>query len=107
MRNNQAAGISLDNDLRDVIFANCIVGGNQDVGVFMSFSRQNRFNGCAIQNSGSYGAFLSHDDAGNGVQDVVFSGCHFLNNNGGVKLASTDDRSKYNAVVSSVFRGNA
>jgi hypothetical protein len=107
MRNNQAAGISLDNDLRDLVFANCIVDGNQDVGLFMRFSRQIGFNGCAIQNSGSYGTFLSHDEAGHGVQDVMFSGCHFLNNNGGIKLASTDDRSKYNALVSSVFRGNA
>ena len=107
MRNNQAAGISLDNDFRDSIFANCIVDGNGDVGIFMRFSQKIRFNGCAIQNSGSYAAFLSHDEGDNGVQDVVFSGCHFVNNNGGIKLASTDDNSKYNAVVSSVFRGNA
>jgi len=106
MRNNQAAGISLDNDFRDSIFANCILDGNQDVGIFMRFSQEIRFNGCTVKNSGSYGAFLSHDEAGNGVQDIVFSGCHLLNNNGGIRLASTDDKSKYNAVVSSVFRGN-
>jgi hypothetical protein len=106
MRNNQAAGISLDNDFREAIFANCILDGNQDVGIFMRFSQGIRFNGCAIRSSGSYAAFLSHDEAGNGVQDIVFSGCHLLQNNGGIRLASTEDRSKHNVVVGSVFRGN-
>lgn len=106
MINNNNAGISLDNDFRDSIFANCILDANGDVGIFMRNSAMIRFNGCAIQNSGSYAAFLGHDDSGRGVRDILFSGCHLLNNNGGIYVGSTEKQSGYISVLGSSFRGN-
>lgn len=106
MISNKNAGISLDNNFRNSIFANCILDDNRDVGIFMRNSSKIRFNGCAIQNSGSYAAFLGHDETGNGVRDIFFSGCHMLDNNGGVFVGSTEQQSGYISVVGSSFRGN-
>jgi hypothetical protein len=106
LANNNAA-ISLDLNLQDSIFSDCIADGNGDVGIFMRYGKQVRFNHCVIENSGSYAAFLSHDEASNGVHDVMFSGCQILQNkNGGIYVASTADKSDYTSVVGCVFRGN-
>ena len=107
MISNNNAAISLDNNLRDSIFSDCIADSNGDVGIFIRYSKQVRFNNCVIKNSGSYAAFLSHDESGNGVHDIMFSGCQILNNqNGGIYVASTEDKSAYTSVVGCVFRGN-
>ncbi|MFH0997178.1 MAG: right-handed parallel beta-helix repeat-containing protein [Pseudomonadota bacterium] len=106
MLNNNSAGISLDNAFSDSIFANCILDANGDVGIFMRNSSKIRFNGCTIQNSGSYAAFLGNDDNAKGVSDVLFSGCHVLDNNGGILVGSTNQQSGYISVLGSSFRGN-
>ena len=107
MKGNSGAGISLDNNLLDSIFSNCIVDSNQDVGVFARFSAELRFNSCTIKNSSNWAVFLGHDENNNGVYDIMFSSCQLLNNNGGILVSSTNDtQSNYTSIVSSVFRGN-
>lgn len=106
MINNNSAGISLDANFRDSIFANCILDTNGDVGIFMRNSSKIRFNGCTIQNSGSYAAFIGHDENNNGVRDIFFSGCHMLDNSGGIFVGSTEQQSGYISVSGSSFRGN-
>jgi hypothetical protein len=107
MKDNSGAGISLDNNLSDSIFSNCIADSNQDVGLFVRFATQLRFNNCVIKNSLNWAAYLGQDENGNGVHDIMFSGCQLLNNHGGIFLSSTNDtQSNYTSVVGSVFRGN-
>lgn len=107
MTANAYAAISLDNDLKDIIFSGCIADANGDVGIFMRYSEQVRFNHCVIKNSGSYAAFLSHDESNNGVFDVMFSSCQILNNLGGIYVASPAVVSEYTSVLGCVFRGNS
>jgi parallel beta-helix repeat protein len=106
MINNTNAGISLDNAFSDSIFANCILDTNGDVGIFMRNSSKIRFNGCTVQNSKSYAAFLGNDDNANGVSDILFSGCHVLDNYGGILVSTTEKESGYISVIGSSFRGN-
>ena len=107
MKNNSSAGISLDNDLSDSIFSNCIVDSNGDVGIFIRFSRELKFNNCTVKNSRNWAVFWGHDDENNGVFDVMFSNVQFLNNNGGLFMSSTASaQSANNSVVSCVFRAN-
>lgn len=109
MIDNNGAGISLDLGITDSIFSNCIVDGSGDVGIFIRFASELRFDHCVIKNSASWAAFMGHneeqDDAG--VHDSVFSGCHILNNVGGIMMSSeTQEQSSYNSIVGCVFRGN-
>lgn len=115
MLSNKNAGISIDNSLSDSVFANCIVDSNGDVGIFMRNALKIRFNGCIIQNSKSYAAFLSDDinSGTKGVADILFTGCHFLDNNGGINVSpSTGSTNAGNNsygfvnVLGSAFRGN-
>jgi hypothetical protein len=107
MKDNSGAGISLDNNLLDCIFSNCIIDSNQDVGIFARYSKELRFNSCAIKNSANWAVFLGHDENDNGVHDIMFSSCQLLNNDGGIFVSSTNDtQSSHTSIVSSVFRGN-
>lgn len=106
MRDNGYAGVSIDNDLRDSIFSNCIIDSNHQVGIFARFSQMVTFNDCRITNSGDYAVFLGHNEDDNGVLDYMFSTLQILNNKGGVFMSSPGDQSKYNSIVGCVFRGN-
>jgi hypothetical protein len=109
-RNNGAAGLSLDNDLRDVQFSTGRLESNGDVGIFARFSKSLSFNDIIISKNGSHGCFLSHQETGNGtgVQRMFFAGCMFLDNHGwGFWLASPSSESKSNAITASFFSGNA
>jgi len=107
MKTNNGAGISLDNNLLDCIFSNCIIDSNQDVGIFARYSTEIRFNSCVIKSSSNWAVFLGHDEYDNGVHDIMFSSCQLLNNNGGIFVSSTNEaQSSHTSVVSSVFRGN-
>lgn len=115
MIGNNNAGISIDNGLSDSIFSNCIVSANGDVGVFIRNALKIRFNGSTIQSSKNYAAFLSDDIATgvNGVSDIFFSGCHILDNLGGISVspsvASINSKNAsygYVNVLGSAFRGN-
>lgn len=107
MLNNQAAGISLDNEFLNSIFNNCIIENNGSVGIFARNSKELRFYNLAIQSNGEFAFFLSHDEANRGVHDIMISTCHILHNRGGIKLGSVNNhQSSGVCVLSSVFRGN-
>lgn len=103
---NGNAAISLDNALKDCLFSDCLADANGDVGVFARNATGLRFSNCVIKSSGSFAVFLSHDDAGHGVHDIVFSNCHVLDNVQGLKVASTEDKSSRVTVTGCVFHGN-
>jgi hypothetical protein len=107
MISNNNAAISLDNNFQDSIFSGCILDSNGDVGIFARYSEQVRFYNCVIKNSDSFAAYLSHDESGKGVKDIMFSGCQILNNrDGGIYVGSTDNKSVFTSVVGCVFRAN-
>jgi hypothetical protein len=108
--NNGSAGISLDNQLSDVLFDNGIIESNGDVGIFARSSEDIGFHDLLIADNQSHGCFLSHQSLGTdtGVIRLYFDGCSFLDNVGyGFWLASPASESPNNAVVGCLFSGNA
>jgi hypothetical protein len=107
MKLNDAAGVSADNHFDASRFVDCEIVGNGDVGVFMRASREILFLSCLIERSKSWGAFLAHDDSGNGVHGVAFRKCRFIGNDGGVRMASVNEKqSSGNEVIECTFEGN-
>lgn len=107
MKLNDAAGVSADNHFDESRFVDCEIVGNGDVGVFMRASREILFSKCLIERSKSWGAFLAHDDSGNGVHGIAFRKCRFLGNDGGVRMASVNEKqSSGNEVIDCAFEGN-
>lgn len=108
--NDHGAGLSLDNDLNQVIFSNGIIQGNSDVGIFARHSDNLIFSSVIVSTNGNHGAFLSHDDgnpATTGVINILFTGCSFQSNNGyGLQLASSSTYSNKNAVTGTLFNNN-
>jgi len=113
INNNGASGISIDNDLQDCMFSGCLLDSNKDNGVFARSSSQIRFFNVSIQNSTNYAIFLGEntdwsDINKQGVHDIMFSGCHFLNNctnnkNTNSIYVGSDALSSNISIVSSVF----
>ena len=111
---NSAAGLSLDNQLNNVIFSDGQVRNNGDVGIFVRDSSDLMFSNLEIAGNNADGCFMSHqtDGSGNpisgtGVNRLFFSGCSFLDNNrNGIWLASPTSLSSGNAVSGSLFSGN-
>ena len=107
MKLNDAAGVSADNHFDKSRFVDCEIVGNGDVGIFLRASREILFEKCLIERSKSWGAFLAHDDSGNGVHAVAIRECRFIENNGGVRMASVNEKqSSGNEVIGCVFEGN-
>jgi len=107
--NNEAAGLSLDNAIRSVIFADGVIDNSGDVGIFARQATEITFTSLVISNSQSHGCFLSHntDISNSGVRRLFFESCSFLDNNGnGIWLASTAGLSPNNAVSTCFFAGN-
>lgn len=106
---NGAAGLSLDDNLKNVSFSNGTIHGNGDVGIFARYSKDLMFSGLTISQNRSHGCFLSHQSAGTqtGVTRLFFSGCSFIENTGyGLWLASPSNDSPDNSVVGCLFSGN-
>lgn len=106
---NNAAGLSLDNQLENVIFDGGIIRDNNDVGIFARNSEDISFHDLKIISNGSHGSFLGHEAAGTntGVTRLFFDSCSFLDNGGwGFYLSSTTNDSPDNAVVGCLFSGN-
>lgn len=107
MRDNDAAGISLDNDFAESVFAECTLERNRSVGVFVRFARALEFRGCLVADSGDWAYFLAHDDHGRGVFDVTISGGRIAGNRGGVCMGSVDEtQSSATSVIGAVFADN-
>lgn len=111
---NGAAGLSLDNQLNNVIFSDGQVINNGDVGIFVRDSSDLIFSNLEIAGNNADGCFLSHQTdgfgspiTGTGVNRLFFSGCSFLDNKrNGIWLASPTSLSSGNAVSGSLFSGN-
>ncbi|MDQ8187053.1 right-handed parallel beta-helix repeat-containing protein [Pelagicoccus sp. SDUM812002] len=107
LRDNQGAGVSIDNAVYDALFSNCLIQNNQDVGVFARHSTGLMFYQSTIRNSGNWAFFLSHDDNENGVFNVEIASCSIEENNGGVRMGSVDTKqSSGNRVTLTSFAGN-
>ncbi len=108
--NDHGAGLSLDNDLKNIIFSNGFIQGNSDVGIFARHSEDMLFSNIIVSENGSHGAFLSHDSASpsnTGIKSILFTGCSFQDNTGyGIQFASPATYSNKNAVTATLFNGN-
>ncbi len=107
---NDAAGLSLDNDLSYVIFDNGLIRDNIDVGIFARHAHDISFHDLIISGNHSHGAFISHvtEGTGTGVTRLVFESCSFIENNGyGFWLDSPATDSPNNALMGCLFSGNA
>ena len=106
---NQAAGLSLDNDLRYVLFSCGTIRNNGDVGIFARHSKELKFQGLVIANNQNHGCFLSHESlgTGTGVFRLIFNNCSFIENDGyGFWLASPVTESTNNSVIGCLFSEN-
>lgn len=106
---NDAAGLSLDNDLKDVIFSTGSIKDNGNVGIFARHSKDLKFQGLVISKNQSHGCFLSHESLGKGtgVNRLTFNSCSFTENNGyGLWLASPAAESKYISIQGCLLSGN-
>lgn len=104
--NNQYAGISLDNDLRNVNFTAGIVRDNGTGGVFARYSQDITFSAVQFIANGEDGAFLA-DDGSNGVEGFLFSGCSFVGNvRYGIWLASAAALSPCNYALGNRYSAN-
>lgn len=106
---NNAAGLSLDNQLENVIFNGGIIRDNNDVGIFARNSEDISFHDLIILSNSSHGCFLGHEAVGTntGVSRLLFDSCSFLDNAGwGFYLSSTITDSPDNTVIGSLFSGN-
>jgi len=107
IRNNQFAGISLDNDLVDITFTRCQTESNGDVGVFARNVEGLQFLDCKISGSADWAVFLTYDLKNLGVRDTTFELCQFEENRRGVFMASFDEiQSSGTLVTKSTFVGN-
>jgi parallel beta-helix repeat protein len=63
LHDNVAAGISLDLSFNHNVIEDAVLSGN-DLGVFMRYSRDNKFSGITIQNSRHHGIFMAQTGSG-------------------------------------------
>ncbi len=91
MRNNQFAGVSLDNRLIDTYFSQCKIESNGNVGVFARNTIGLQFDDCVIRNSADWAVFLAHDEKELGVHDTRINHCHIEGNRGGIFMASVSE----------------
>lgn len=107
---NDAAGLSLDNELSDVLFNNGLINNHGDVGIFARNAQDLSFHSIVVSDNLNHGCFLSHEslDTHSGVVRLLFNGCSFLDNQGyGLYLASPENESPDNSVIGCLFSGNA
>jgi hypothetical protein len=117
---NGGAGLSLDNQLVDVTFADGFIYRNKNVGIFARDSDGLNFRNLVIRENATFGTYLAHatyppdhEKAGEiipdtGFQNSNFSNCSFIDNKGfGICVESTPDLSSNNSVIGCTFSGNA
>ena len=117
---NGGAGLSLDNELVDVTFADGFIYENRNVGIFARHSDGLNFRNLVIRDNATFGAYLAHatyppghEKAGEimrktGFHNSNFSNCSFINNGSfGICVESTPDLSSNNCVIGCTFSGNA
>ncbi len=76
LHNNEGAGLSLDNDLRDSLFTNGVIRNNSDVGLFVRETYHVTFSALQIFNNKSHGVFLGDNyDTRRGPECIHFATC--------------------------------
>lgn len=106
---NTAAGISIDNNLRNTRFQNCLVHHNSDVGIFQRWTTNVSYDGCQVYSNANHGAFLSWNSptTGTGVINTTFTNCQITNNVGrAINLDSPAPESTGTLVASTTIYGN-
>ena len=107
MNDNQFAGISLDNSVKESSFEDCSINRNGAVGIFARHSFDVSFKNCFVANSNDWAVFLAHDEKDLGVHNITFNRCYLKENRGGLFMASTsEEQSSRIYVVDSKFEGN-
>jgi hypothetical protein len=75
VHDNDAAGLSFDDEFDSNIVSDAIISDNAKVGVFMRFSHDNQFSNLSIMRSGEHGVFIAHvDDATTAATGNSFTG---------------------------------
>lgn len=116
---NDSAGLSLDNKLCQVTFANGHIYENDDCAIFARDCTALSFRNLLVYGNGQHGAFLSHQvyEEGHpkahqvvpesGMVNCSFIGCSFLDNDGfGIFFGSKPELSHGNSITACVFGGN-
>lgn len=104
---NLCAGVSIDNRFSDSVFARCRIENNGDVGVFARNSARLFFVECQVARSRQWAFFLAHDEQGQGISESAIVDCQIVENNGGVRMASTTEtQSRDNALSGNRFSSN-
>ncbi len=107
MSDNQFAGISLDNSVKESSFEDCTIDRNGAVGIFARHSNHLQFKNCLVSKSSDWAVFLAHDEKNLGVHNITFDRCYLKENNGGLFMASTNEKQSSRIyVVESFFEGN-
>lgn len=107
MRDNRGAGVSLDNNFTDSMFARCRLESNRDVGVFARHASRLVFFDCTVTGSGNWAFFLAHDHEGRGVFDIDIASCQVVGNNGGIRMGSVEEtQSSRNTVSATQLASN-
>lgn len=116
---NNSAGLSLDNKLKNVTFSNGHIYKNKDCAIFARDCTAVSFRNLHIHDNGEHGAFLAHQVypeghkkenqivPDSGMHDCSFTSCSFVNNGGyGVCFSSTSEMSSGNAIIGCLFSHN-
>jgi parallel beta-helix repeat protein len=107
--NIDGAGISLDNNLKQVSFNGGLLKNNGTHGIFARDSEDINFHDLMIYQNSSDGAYLHHKSPGSdtGVKRFFFQGCSFFDNSGyGFWLRAPASDSPNNTIIGCVFENN-
>ncbi len=99
MRDNQFAGVSLDNRLLETYFSECLIESNGNVGVFARNTIDLYFDDCVIRDSADWAVFLAHDEKELGVHGTEIRHCLIEGNRGGIFMASVKAEQSSGTVV--------
>lgn len=107
LRNNRAAGVSLDLTPRGNRILGCEIRDNEDVGIFMRDSDRNCFTDCLIANNGSHGVYIADGEAaGADAVENAFVNNQYVGNDGHGIWQDGDD-SVNNCETGGTFSGNS
>jgi parallel beta-helix repeat protein len=107
--NIYGAGISLDNNLKQVSFNGGLVKYNGTHGIFARDSDDINFHDLMIYKNSSDGVYLHHKSPASdtGVKRFFFQGCSFFDNSGyGFWLRAPASDSPNNTIIGCVFENN-
>lgn len=114
LHHNPGAGISLDLAFNNNVISNAVLTAN-DLGIFMRYSRENKFLNISIRNSHHHGVFMAHAEhqTAHGWGPAPMTECvrnAFTNlvamNCGGAAFRVNNDTCTNNIIIRPTFAGN-